>query len=686
MSTIDEIKARLDIVELVRGYVQLKKAGRNFKGLCPFHSEKTPSFIIFPDTQTWRCFGCGQGGDIFTFTEKIENLIFSDALRMLAQKAGVELEPYTPQEVDDQEKHQRLRRLLSDAATLFYNQLLDAPHAAHARDYIVGRGFSWETIETFQLGYAPESWDATMQELMARGYEQQDLEDTGMLVVREDTGSVYDRFRNRLMIPIRDARGQVVGFGARTLNPNDIPKYLNTPQTALFDKSRLLFGLSHVRRPIRDTETAVIVEGYMDVMQAYQAGFTNVVAQMGTALTEPQLRLLSRYARRLILALDPDTAGQLATERGREIVMRVSEEAADAAKADAIGKGTLDEVAEDHHAVISHEFDPYGMLRHEARLGFELHVIVLPEGKDPDALIRESPEAWEELVQNALPIVEHAIQTAIVGQDLDDPKAKVHIADRVVPLIDSVANAVERSHYRQRLARLLQVDERALFAAPITRGPRRSTKRQMASAPEPTAPAAPVRSSALPGGTYMLEAFCLAALIRNPNLLYIANRALAEALDGDDYDLESSFLARRLTVEDFTHPENRSLYQAWLAALAQDEYEPYDYLTDVLDAVLSEHLATVMCAYETDSPLEAGRALMIALGRIMDLRVYRLKEYEREVILWLEDADLTTDEQRATIKAHIVGRHALQRARARLGTKDGRSDMVGTAGDEVALS
>lgn len=678
MSAIEEIKARLDIIEFIRGYVQLKKAGRNFKGLCPFHTEKTPSFIVFPDTQTWRCFGCGQGGDIFTFTEKIENLIFADALRMLAQKAGVELEPLGRQDTVDKETGERLRRLLSDVATLFYNQLLDAPYAAHARDYIGGRGFSWETIETFQLGYAPESWDATMQELMGQGYEQQDLIDAGMLVVREETGNVYDRFRNRLMIPIRDVRGQVVGFGARALSPNDVPKYLNTPQSVLFDKSRLLFGLSHVRRAIRDTETAVIAEGYMDVMQAYQAGFANVVAQMGTALTEPQLRLLSRYARRLILALDPDTAGQLATERGRDVVVRVSEEAADAAKADAAGKGTLGEAVEDHHAVISHEFDPFGMLRHEARIGFELNVIVLPEGKDPDALIRESPEAWAELVDRALPVVEHAIQTAIAGQDLDDPKVKVQIANRITPLIDSIANAVERSHYRQRLARLLQVDERALFASRVTRSRRRSTRYRSASEPPPTAPAPPSPVSNILGGTYTLEAFCLAALIHHPNLLYVANRTIAKALDGDDYDPDSLFLARRLTPEDFAHPEHRRLYQVWEEALAQDECEPLDHLTQVMDATLAEHLDAVLSAYEADNPPETGRTLIITLGRIIDLRVHRLKEYEREVTLWLEDVNLTTDEQRATIKGHIAGRHALQRTRSQLGTIGGRSDIVGS--------
>ena len=683
MSATEEIKARLDLVEFIRGYVPLKKAGRNFKGLCPFHSEKTPSFIVFPDTQTWRCFGCGQGGDLFTFTEKVENLTFSDALQTLAQKAGVELEPRVPQAAGDKEAHERLRGLLSEAAKLFYNQLLDAPYAAHARDYVSQRRLAPETVDAFQLGYAPESWDATMNELMALGYERQDLEDAGMLVVREETGGVYDRFRNRLMIPICDVRGQVVGFGARALAPDAVPKYLNTPQTVLFDKSRLLFGLSHVRRTIRDTETAVIVEGYMDVMQAYQAGFTNVVAQMGTALTEPQLRLLARYARRLILALDPDTAGQLATERGREVIVRVSEESAEAAKADAIGKGALlDEAAEEHHAVISHEFDPYGMLRHEARIGFELNVIVLPPGKDPDALIRESPEAWAELVANALPMVEHAIRAAIAGQNLSDPKVKVHIAERITPLIDSIANAVERSHYRQRLARLLQVDERALFAAPVERG-RRRTARPQAPPLEP-APATPpgLPSSIVSTGTYTLEAFCLAALMRNPSLLYTANRTLAEALGGDDDSPQSPFLARQLTVEDFTYPEHRTLYQTWMSAMAQDDYDPLEYLARSSDAALQAHLDTVLSAYEADTPPENGRALTIALGRILDLRVHRLKEYEREVTLWLESADLTTDEQRATIKNHIAGRHALQRARSRLGIGGGRSD---TLNGEVTL-
>src|SRR5574341_44756 len=479
MTVTDEIKSRLDAVQLIGQYVPLKKSGRSYKGLCPFHSEKTPSFFVFPDSQNWRCFGaCGEGGDIFGFIMKREGMDFPEALRYLAEMAGVELEPQTPQRQEMEDQHERLRKLLAEASLFFNGQLLNASQAAYARSYVGERG----------LGFTADELDAA-----------------GMVVVK-DEGGQYDRFRDRLVIPIRDLRGNVVGFGARALAADATPKYLNSPQGALFDKSRLLFGLSHARRAIREAETAVIVEGYMDVMQAHQAGYANVIAQMGTALTESQLKLLSRYATRLILALDPDTAGQMATDRGREVIERVSKAAAEQAAGE--GVWGFDTAESEYHARMTPELDARGTSRYESRPGFHIRVGVLPAGQDPDDLIRETPDAWANLIGSALPVVEYVIQTETARLNLDDPKVKSSLAERIAPLIEDVANPVERSHYRQRLARLLRVDERALFAGGPTRraAPRRPEPappdRQAESAPAPVFVASPTQSR---------EAFCLAS-------------------------------------------------------------------------------------------------------------------------------------------------------------------------------
>ncbi|HEY73791.1 MAG TPA: DNA primase, partial [Thermoflexia bacterium] len=319
MSVVDEIKERLDIVEVISSYTPLKKSGRNYKALCPFHSEKTPSFVVFPESQHWHCFGaCAEGGDLFSFVMKHEGWDFRTALEELARRAGVELRPRTPAQVKEEEEADRLRELLTTAAR-YYNHLLQhASEAKAARAYIARRSLDDETVERFRLGYSLPGWNRSRDYLTEQGYTIEELVKAGLLV-RKETGSTYDRFRERLMIPIRDAQGRVIGFGARTLDPEGVPKYLNSPQTPLFDKSRTLFGLDLARKTIRRKDQVVIVEGYMDVMQAQQAGFANVVAQMGTALTEPQLRQLQRYTKRLVLALDPDAAGVQATLRGVEV-------------------------------------------------------------------------------------------------------------------------------------------------------------------------------------------------------------------------------------------------------------------------------------------------------------------------------------------------------------------------------
>jgi DNA primase len=276
MSSIDEIKSRLDIVDLVSETVQLRHSGKNYTGFCPFHANtRTPAFVVFPESGTWRCFGqCNEGGDIFRFVMKKENMDFSEALHYLAEKAGVQLKPPTPEEQAVAEEGDQLRSLLEEAVTFYRHNLLNTPPGQQALAYLRGRGLNDETLEVFGLGYAPNAWEAAIHHFRDKGYEDTDLKDAGLVTERE-TGGIYDRFRHRIMIPIRDERGRMAGFGARILNPDDVPKFLNSPQTPIFDKSHLLYGLDRARKTIRTSDQAVIVEGYLDVIALHQAGFTN---------------------------------------------------------------------------------------------------------------------------------------------------------------------------------------------------------------------------------------------------------------------------------------------------------------------------------------------------------------------------------------------------------------------------
>jgi DNA primase len=481
MDVTDEIKGRLDIVELVSEHVPLRKSGSSYSGFCPFHSNtRTPAFVVFPNTQTWRCFGaCAEGGDIFSFVMKKQGWDFKETLRYLADQAGVQLAAPTPAEKEKLALEDKLGDLLEAAADYFHQLLLYAPQAEGVRRYVAERGLSEETLATFKIGYSLESWDACRNHFNAQGYGDERMQEAGLLTYNEEKGTRYDRFRNRLMIPIRDVNGRMAGFGARTLDPEGIPKYLNSPQTAVFDKSRLLYGLDLVKRQIREARQVIIVEGYMDVMQAWQAGFRNVIAQMGTALTEQQLRLVKRYTKRFVLALDADAAGASATLRSLEVA-----------------RGVLDRETDVR-------FDARGLVRNEGRLQAEIRIVTLPEGDDPDKIIRRDPALWSELIEQAKPVVAYVIDVATDGLDVDDPKAKSAAAQQVLPLINDVDDALEREHYRQMLARKLGVDERVLRQISLPEGTGR--RRRVVSAPvndQPT-PEMPGRAEAVGLATIM---------------------------------------------------------------------------------------------------------------------------------------------------------------------------------------
>jgi DNA primase len=611
MSVVDEIKDRIDAVELISNYVQLKRTGRSYKGLCPFHAENTPSFVVFPETGTWHCFGaCSEGGDIFTFVMKREGWDFQTALEELARQAGVELRPRTPaQEAEDQERG-RLRDITTAAATYFHNLLLNAPQAKAAREYIARRGLNERSIEAFQLGYALDEWHALESYLAARGYERQELVAAGMLVEREDQ-RVYDRFRGRLMIPIRDHRGRTIAFGARTLDPEGVPKYLNSPQTALFDKSSTLFGLDRALKGIRAAERAVIVEGYMDVIQAHQVGFNDVVAQLGTALTEENLRRLMRHTKRVILALDPDAAGQAATMRGLDVAR---------------------EALEPEWEPV---FDPRGLLGVEARLSADIRVMTLPKGHDPDDLIRSDPARWAELVDQAVPLVEHYMQTLLRGQDLADPKVKGQLTESLAPVIHQVANPVERAHYAQKLARILRVDERPLLEMVSSRPSRRPSRRRRA-AEEP-----PARRQRRPD----LEVYCLQGLLQTTGVEQDVNALLAEIhLDP-------------LSGADFEDPTNREIYAVWHAQSDKDATKDAEAMQALLPVELHERLEelfsmTPMTLHNRKWLLEAQmqpgqdafdlrpeEVSEDVLNSLLKLRERRLRKHSAELRFLLEEAD-----------------------------------------------
>jgi DNA primase len=452
---VGEVRDRTDLVEIVSQYVQLKKTGRSFKGLCPFHQEKTPSFVVFPDSQNFHCFGCGKGGDVFTFYMGVEHTDFKEALGELAKRAGIQLAtvPTVAPEVDAHRA--RLIELNELAATFYANILVNSQLGATGRELADQRGLDSQTISKFQLGFTPDSWDSLLGFFAARGVDPALALEAGLLQER-DSGGFYDRFRNRFMFPIRDREGRVVGFGGRAIGDAQ-PKYLNSPQTAIFDKSSLLFGLDLARDAIRRQDQVVIVEGYMDAIAAHQFGHENVVAAMGTAVTEAQTALVKRLTKHIVLALDADAAGQLATVRGLETM-----------------QGVLDR----EHVPVA---DAAGIVRFEQKLNAQISIVQLPDGKDPDELLRKSPAQWADIVAKARPFLDFYID-AVAGQiDVNDARGKAEAVARIAPTLRQVPDRVVQAHYVRMLANRLQLDERVIVSEVRRSGPRQQPAMTLAA-------------------------------------------------------------------------------------------------------------------------------------------------------------------------------------------------------------
>jgi len=463
-SIIDTIKVKIDVVEEIGLVVALQKTGKSFKGLCPFHNERTPSFYVFAESQTWHCFGCNEGGDVFTFVQKQQGLEFRDALVYLADKAGVSIDDSSSRNPEEERESnalkERLRKLNEDALLWFHQMLLRSKDAAGARAYIQSRGISSDSVIVFGLGYAPEQRNGLSNYLLGQGYTERDLVNGGLArdVVGNSgvdaSGLVYDYFRNRIIFPIRDIRGRVIGFGGRALGDGQ-PKYLNSPQTVLFEKNSVLYALDMAKDAIKLAKQVIIVEGYVDAIIAHQYGTKQTVACIGSAITEKHIQHLKKLTRQVTLALDPDAAGVAATEHGIEEALKGFDRTVVPVPLVADERMRATNKAGKRN-------EPRGMIRLEEQVDAEINVLQLPPGQDPDEVIRRDFSLWSYAVAHPLPLVDYYFVAKTAGLDLRQPAGKTEAAKRLLPVIGMISDRVKRDAYLRKLAAMIAIDERSL--------------------------------------------------------------------------------------------------------------------------------------------------------------------------------------------------------------------------------
>ena len=505
MTVVDDVKSRLDIVEVISQRVPLQRSGRSFKANCPFHQEKTPSFHVFPDRQSWRCFGsCATGGDVLSFVMRSENLEFGEALRQMAQQAGVTL-PQRGQSPQNEAAHK-----INEDTRAFFQRTLASAQGASAREYLEQRGLDKQAVEAFGIGLSPSDGESLKNHLIREGYSQEELASAGVVRAGDD-GVNHDLFRGRLMFPIRDAHGNLAGFGARSLDGSE-PKYLNSPQGALFDKSRILYAMDRARTDIR-RDGAVIVEGYMDAIAAHQVGFKNVVAQMGTALTEFQVDEIRRLTGKMTMALDQDAAGQNATLR------------------------SLDVVLENFRTKETSRRGPDGSTQ---TADADPRIIVMPPGQDPDEVIHRSPSDWTKLVESAIPAITFRINAITSRGEVDTPEGKAKCVAEAAPFIHLLEGGIQQANAVELLANNLSVPIDTVKAALS-----RPLVARRARRPEQQRPAATAASPFAKLDHDPVEEHCLQLLLGYPELRDLAGGLLPEY---------------------FQRHENRELFSRWLDA------------------------------------------------------------------------------------------------------------------------
>jgi len=490
MDQVEEIKSRLDIVEIIREYIPLKPAGINFRALCPFHREKSPSFIVSPEKQIWHCFGCGRGGDVFSFIMEIEGLGFAEVLRDLAPRAGVTLKRQDPKLTS-----QRNRLLdIMETAVNYYHKALDREEAKSVRQYLAGRGLKEETIESWQIGYSPDSWDDLINLLKGKGYTENEIFLAGLSTKKDNSSKFYNRFRNRIMFPIFDINGAAVAFSARVRPEKEgdpstgsgqvkMGKYINSPATMIYDKSRILFGLDKAKMAIKNEDSAIVVEGQMDIITAHQNDFKNVVASSGTALTGEQVKLLKRYTDNIALGFDMDQAGQMAADRG---------------------------------------------VREAMAAEMNIKIIIISSGKDPDECIRNNREDWVTAVAEAKPIMQYYFNKIFSGLNLEEVGDKRRAVKEILPILAKLGNKIEQDFWLKKLAEKIEVEENILRETLMKLGKkelRRPAGQELKRETEDSG----LRKSR----EEMLSELMLALVIRFPNLLaYIVDHIQPDQIAG----------------------------------------------------------------------------------------------------------------------------------------------------------
>ena len=597
MTVVDDIKARLDILEVVGQRVQLQRSGRSYKGNCPFHQERTPSFHVFPERQSWRCFGgCATGGDAINFVMRTENLEFGEALKELARRTGVQLQQRRESRVDPTSYD------INEAARSFFQRFLASTQGADARAYMERRGLDRDASDAFQMGLAPADGDSLRSHLSREGFSPDQLAAAG--IVREgDDGRQRDLFRGRLMVPIRDADGRLAGFGGRALDDSE-PKYLNSPQGEVFDKSRILYAMDRARDDIR-RNGAVIVEGYMDAIAAHQAGFRNVVASMGTALTEQQVDAIRRLTGRVTMALDQDAAGQQATLRSLESSWRIYQN-----RVAGQSRGTT---------LLNRPDIP------------EIRIAAMPPGQDPDDVIHRSPTEWSRLVDEARPLLDFLISATTASIDPSSAQGKAAIAEAIFPLIAAVQDAPQQDYYFQKLAEELNVTPETLRASvgrpTSARRPRTAAARQQPETATPDRTAASSPFAKLEHDP--VEEYCLALLMRYPDLA--------------EY-------AEPLTADHFWRHENREIFGNYLNA--PDDPRADDARDEEVSAAppgIREQLEALRERYLPPMDLPKRRRAIADVVAQLEKRTLRRMKSEEQIRFSESPPDLSVEDLHDTV-------------------------------------
>ncbi len=662
-STIEIIKAKVDVADEIGLVVALQKSGKSLKGLCPFHNERTPSFYVFPETQTWRCFGCNEGGDVFSFVQKQQGLEFRDTLLYLAEKAGVPVEDGPERNPEEERERsaakERLRKLNEDALLWFHQMLLRSKEAANARAYVQSRGMSSDTVIGFSIGYAPERWDGLTSYLLGQGYTERELVEGGLARAREEqegsntggtsgqsisSGRIYDYFRNRIIFPIRDIRGRVIGFGGRALGESK-PKYLNSPQTLLFEKNTVLYAIDMARDAIKQAGQVVIVEGYVDAVIAHQYGTKQTVACIGSAITEKHIQQLKKLTKQVTLALDPDAAGSAATEHGIQEALKGFDRTVVpvpiAPENGSRGAGYAGHNGQSGtYGAYKGNRQPQSIIRLEEQVDAEINVLQLPEGEDPDEVIRRDFSTWFYAVSHPLPLVDYYFVVKTAGLDLREPTGKTEAAKRLLPIIATISDRIKRDAYIRKLATIISVEERLLYEA--LQQPLRDQRTTSV-----TAAFTDVRSSSV-GAAFKASSDEGVAPARegNPKNELRLDRGKQDRLQSEDYLIGlllqnpglSLHVCAIITDGDFAGTDTRELYRI-LNALEQRGSSPsHQPIEEIVPSELHAAVSRAKKCAESGYPKDGAGLVKEAVQCATRLKKTRLQQLNTELSYLMREA------------------------------------------------